>query len=198
MKTRAPQQRRLQTRAKLLEVATQIVTTQGYSALRVEDVVERAGVAKGTLFSHFKDKDGLLAVLIGAQVMGHLDQMEAKGVPHSIDEITHHLEPLLSFIGTDRVIFDVLLRYSGSTGAQVDEVITAGFVRQITLFASWLSEMQQVGIVRNDTSSEMLAEGIQAFLNHVLALWLCMEHDNIDTPSAALEPFLQTWLRPGI
>ncbi len=198
MKTRAPQQRRLQTRAKLLEVATQIVTTQGYSALRVEDVVEQTGVAKGTLFSHFKDKDGLLAVLIGAQVMGHLDQMEAKGVPHSIDEITHHLEPLLSFIGTDRVIFDVLLRYSGSTGAQVDEVITAGFVRQITLFASWLSEMQQVGIVRNDTSSEMLAEGIQAFLNHVLALWFCTEHDNIDTPSTALEPFLQVWLRPAV
>lgn len=197
MKSRAPQQRRLRTRAKLLEVAEQIVTTQGYSALRVEEVVEQAGVAKGTLFSHFKDKDGMLAVLIGAQVMAYLDQMEAQGLPRSIKEIVRRLEPLLSFIATDRVIFDVLLRYSGSTGAQVDEVITAGFVRQITLFASWLSEMQQVGMVRNDTSSEMLAEGIQAFLNHVLALWFCMEHDNNDTPAAALEPFLQTWLRPA-
>lgn len=196
MKTRAPQQRRLQTRAKLLEVAAQIVTTQGYSALRVEEIVEQASVAKGTLFSHFKDKDGLLAVLIGAQVMGHLDQMEAQGVPHSIEDITLRLEPLLSFIATDRVIFDVLLRYSGSTGAQVDEVITAGFVRQITLFASWLDEMQQAGHIRNDTSSEILAEGIQAFLNHVLALRFCMEHDNSDTPADALEPFLQTWLRP--
>jgi len=198
VKTRAPQQRRLQTRAKLLEVATHIVATQGYSALRVEDVVEQAGVAKGTLFSHFKDKDGLLAVLIGARVMEHLDQMKALGQPHSIKDITRRLEPLLSFIATDRVIFDVLLRYSGSTGAQVDEVITAGFVRQITLFASWLSKMQQAGQTRNDTSSEMLAEGIQAFLNHVLALWFCMEHDNTDTPAAALEPFLQTWLRPAI
>jgi len=197
VKSRAPQQRRLRTRAKLLEVAEQIVTTQGYSALRVEEVVEQAGVAKGTLFSHFKDKDGMLAVLIGAQVMAYLDQMEAQGLPRSIKEIVRRLEPLLSFIATDRVIFDVLLRYSGSTGAQVDEVITAGFVRQITLFASWLSEMQQVGMVRNDTSSEMLAEGIQAFLNHVLALWFCMEHDNNDTPAAALEPFLQTWLRPA-
>jgi len=139
----------------------------------------------------------MLAVLIGAQVMAYLDQMEAQGLPRSIKEIVRRLEPLLSFIATDRVIFDVLLRYSGSTGAQVDEVITAGFVRQITLFASWLSEMQQVGMVRNDTSSEMLAEGIQAFLNHVLALWFCMEHDNNDTPAAALEPFLQTWLRPA-
>ena len=197
MKSRAPQQRRLRTRAKLLEVAEQIVTTQGYSALRVEEVVEQAGVAKGTLFSHFKDKDGMLAVLIGAQVMAYLDQMEAQGLPRSIKEIVRRLEPLLSFIATDRVIFDVLLRYSGSTGAEVDEVITAGFVRQITLFASWLDEMQQAGQIRNNTSSEMLSEGIQAFLNHVLALRFCMEHDNNDTPADALEPFLQTWLRPG-
>ncbi|MCJ8335947.1 MAG: TetR/AcrR family transcriptional regulator, partial [Epibacterium sp.] len=47
--SRAPQKRRLETRAKLLEVAGEIVSEQGYSGLRVEDVVARAGVAKGTL-----------------------------------------------------------------------------------------------------------------------------------------------------
>ena len=77
--TRAPQKRRLETRARLQEVAATIVQEQGYSGLRVEDVVARAGVAKGTLFSHFKDKDGLLAVLIGDEVMRLLDGMEAGG-----------------------------------------------------------------------------------------------------------------------
>lgn len=196
VKTRAPQQRRLKTRAKLIEAARQIVVIQGYSGLRVEDVVDQAGVAKGTLFSHFKDKDGLLAVLIGAEVMTHLDQMEVQGQPNSITGITERLAPLLSFVAKDRVIFDILLRYSGSTGAEVDEVVTAGFVRQITLFASWLAELQQTGQVRSDTSAELLSEGIQAFLNHVMALWFCMEHDNTDTPAKSLQPFLQAWLCP--
>ena len=196
VKTRAPQQRRLKTRAKLTEVARQIVAIQGYSGLRVEDVVDQAGVAKGTLFSHFKDKDGLLAVLIGAEVMTHLDRMEAQGQPNSITGVTERLAPLLSFVAKDRVIFDILLRYSGSTGAEVDEVVTAGFVRQITLFAGWLAELQQTGQVRTDTSAELLSEGIQAFLNHVMALWFCMEHDNTATPAKSLQPFLQAWLCP--
>jgi len=194
--TRPPQQRRLKTRAKLIEVASEIVAVQGYSSLRVEDVVEQAGVAKGTLFSHFKDKDGLLAVLIGAEIMAHLDQMESQGQPNSINDVIARLSPLLDFIATDRVIFELLLRYSGSTGAEIDEVVTAGLVRQVTLFAGWLTELQNINIVRDDTPAELLSEGIQAFLYHVLALWFCIEHTNTDTPATSLRPFLHSWLAP--
>ncbi|NIZ60388.1 TetR/AcrR family transcriptional regulator [Sedimentitalea sp. CY04] len=196
MNTRAPQQRRLKTRAKLIEVAQEIVAVQGYSGLRVEDVVDQAGVAKGTLFSHFKDKDGLLAVLIGAEVMTQLDQMEAQGQPNNINEVIDRLSPLLSFIATDRVIFELLLRYSGSTGAEIDEVVTAGLVRQVTLFAGWLAQLQHTGEVRNDSPAELLSEGIQAFLYHVLALWFCIEHTNDDSPATSLQPFLHSWLAP--
>ena len=196
MNTRAPQPRRLKTRAKLIEVAQQIVAVQGYSALRVEDVVEQAGVAKGTLFSHFKDKDGLLAVLIGAEIMVKLDQMETQGQPNTINEVIDRLSPLLTFIATDRVIFELLLRYSGSTGAEIDEVVTAGLVRQVTLFAGWLTELQHTSVVRDDSPAELLSEGIQAFLYHVLALWFCMEHTNAESPATSLQPFLHSWLAP--
>lgn len=48
--SRPPQKRRLETRARLLEVADAQIANVGYSGLRVEDVVAEAGVAKGTLF----------------------------------------------------------------------------------------------------------------------------------------------------
>ena len=81
--TRAPQKRRLETRAKLLSVAEDLIDANGVSALRVEDVVARAGVAKGTFFSHFGDKDGLLAVILGAQVMRHIEDMDATPAPNT-------------------------------------------------------------------------------------------------------------------
>ncbi|UWQ79091.1 TetR/AcrR family transcriptional regulator [Leisingera sp. S132] len=193
--TRAPQKRRLETRARLLEVAAAIVQEQGYSGLRVEDVVARAGVAKGTLFSHFKDKDGLLAVLIGDEVMRLLDGMEAGGAPQDAEELTARLAPHLDYVGQDRVIFDLLLRYSGTTAAEPDEVVTAGFIRQVTLLAHWLQVLQEAGQIRKDQPPELLAEGIQAFLNHVLGVWFCMEHDDETPPAKALEPYLKAWLQ---
>lgn len=193
---RQPQKRRLETRAKLLEVTAELVASEGYSGLKVEDVVTGAGVAKGTLFSHFRDKDGLLAVLIGAEVMRYLDEMEASGTPDSREALLQRLAPLLDYIAGDRVIFDLLLRYSGSTGTETDEVITESFYRQIGIWAGWIEALQKSGDVRSDCAPDFLAEGIQAFLNQVIAIWFCMSSPNTSTPLEALRPFLEAWLAP--
>lgn len=195
--TRAPQKRRLETRAKLLDVAATIVREQGYSGLRVEEVVARAGVAKGTLFSHFGDKDGLLAVLIGADVMGLLDEMETRDAPADAEELAARLAPHMDYVAQDRVIFDLLLRYSGATTTPPDEVVTASFLRQVALLSDWIRPLQAAGKIRRDQPPELLAEGIQAFANHVLGLWFCREHDTVPPPAQALAPYLQAWLQPA-
>ena len=132
--------------------------------------VAEAGVAKGTLFSHFGDKDGLLAVLIGARMMAILDDTDASPAPQTMTDLVDRLCSVVTFVAEDRVIFDLLLRYSGTTGTQTDEVITQSFFRQIALWAGWVSALQATGEIRRDQPAEHLAEGMQAFLNHVLAL----------------------------
>ena len=194
--TRAPQKRRLETRARLLQVTADLVTEQGYSGLRVEDVVAGAGVAKGTLFAHFSDKDGLLAVLVGAKVMRLLDQMETAPAPGSLQEMIDNLTPLLDFLASDRVIFDLLLRYSGSTGSQTDAVISEGFYRQIAIWTGWIGHLQGVGALRQDHPPVLLAEGVQAFVTQVVALHYCLGTAASGTPHQALVPYLQAWLQP--
>jgi AcrR family transcriptional regulator len=73
---RTVQKRTLATRARLIEAATSVVAEKGYEALRVEEVVQRAGVAKGTFFAHFADKDALMDLLIGERIDQFLDELE--------------------------------------------------------------------------------------------------------------------------
>jgi AcrR family transcriptional regulator len=47
------------TRDHLVAVARQRFAEQGYGATSIEDVVQRAGVAKGALYHHFSGKDAL-------------------------------------------------------------------------------------------------------------------------------------------
>jgi AcrR family transcriptional regulator len=47
------------TREHLVAVARQRFSEQGYSATSIEDIVQRAGVAKGALYHHFSGKDAL-------------------------------------------------------------------------------------------------------------------------------------------
>jgi TetR/AcrR family transcriptional regulator len=46
-------------RISIVEVAIRHFAERGYSAARVEDIAAQLGIAKGSVFQHFKSKDGL-------------------------------------------------------------------------------------------------------------------------------------------
>jgi AcrR family transcriptional regulator len=54
------------TREHLIAVARQRFTEQGYAATSIEDIVQRAGVAKGALYHHFSGKDALFRAVYEA------------------------------------------------------------------------------------------------------------------------------------
>src|SRR5947199_8049484 len=47
------------TRQLLVSVARQLFTEQGYAATSIEEIIKRAGVARGALYHHFAGKDAL-------------------------------------------------------------------------------------------------------------------------------------------
>ncbi|MEU8620050.1 TetR/AcrR family transcriptional regulator [Streptomyces sp. NPDC048623] len=56
--------RRGATRAKLYEAAVTLIAEQGFSATTVDEIAERAGVAKGTVYYNFKSKTELFEELL--------------------------------------------------------------------------------------------------------------------------------------
>jgi AcrR family transcriptional regulator len=51
------------TRQQLMDVARQLFTERGYAGTSIEDIIERAGVARGALYHHFRGKDALFAAV---------------------------------------------------------------------------------------------------------------------------------------
>jgi AcrR family transcriptional regulator len=54
------------TRELLVSIARERFTDQGYAATSIEDIVQRAGVAKGALYHHFSGKDALFRAVYEA------------------------------------------------------------------------------------------------------------------------------------
>ena len=192
---RAPQKRRLETRARLIQAASAIVARDGHAALRVEDVVRDAGVAKGTFFSHFDDKDSLLAQLIGEEMHLLLARIAEGPVPPTVEELCDAFEPLYEFMARDRTVFDIIMRYSGAAGVEDETEISLNFLHQVELLMRWLGEMQDRG-VRRDIGVDLLAEGVHAFAINAMALKFCALH-NANSIADRLRPYIRAWLMPG-
>jgi AcrR family transcriptional regulator len=58
------------TRRRITIAAIELVQQLGWRAATVERIAERAGVAKGTFFVHFPNKEALVETLVGIQVDG--------------------------------------------------------------------------------------------------------------------------------
>lgn len=55
------QEKALLTRQKLLDAAENLLKTNGFNALSVDDITKTAGVAKGTFYVYFKHKEAIVA-----------------------------------------------------------------------------------------------------------------------------------------
>ena len=189
---KAVQQRTLETRSRLTSVADQLVAEKGFEALRIEETVQAAGVAKGTFFAHFKDKDELMDLLIGQRIETLLDRMAAEPAPRDADQLAQRLMPLVELMSSERYVFDLIMRRSGAMAVEEIGPIALSFGRLGELVGQWLAQ----GAFRQDVPIEILVEGVEAFLMQTLALNFCALHKD-KTMKARLQPYLRAWLAPA-
>lgn len=159
--------------------------------MRVEDVVQDAGVAKGTFFAHFRDKDALMDLIVGAKLNTYLDEIDALMAPQNVDDVIKHLMPLLNFISSERYILNLILRQSGAVAKEDISPIAMTFDRQVIVMAKWFSD----GPFRTDVSALLLAEGVQAFTAQCLGLHFCAIHGE-QPLHIRLKSYLDAWLKP--
>jgi AcrR family transcriptional regulator len=185
------QRRTLETRASLIAAANALVAESGYEALRVEEVVRRAGVAKGTFFAHFRDKDTLMDLLIDEQLRACLDRIEALPGPRDTDQLVVRLMPLLELMASERCVFDVILRCLGSVDAEETGPVAKTFDRLGRILAGWLEN----GAFRRDVPMNILVEGIQALAIQAMTLNFCTVHNRMSAEER-FRLYLRAWLAP--
>jgi AcrR family transcriptional regulator len=121
-KIKTRQQRRVgRTRQKLLEAASSLFAEKGLDLTTIDDITERADVGKGTFYYHFKNKEGLLKVLIN-EVLGELIET----INQRAEGITDLSELLDTLIGVHIEFFstrweDFVLYYQGRADLKLAE-----------------------------------------------------------------------------
>src|ERR1700742_3084022 len=56
-------------REAIVEAAMEEFVARGFAATRLDDIAKRAGVAKGTIYLHFKDKESMFEELIRTAIV---------------------------------------------------------------------------------------------------------------------------------
>lgn len=169
--TRKVQARTLATRDRLLAAGREIVASLGMAGLRTEEVVLRAGTAKGTFFAHFADRDQFLAALLAETLTAELAEI---AVPENRADLMRMLARVHALFAADAETVALIARFSGPAGEGL------GLDRLICLLverlAAGVAVMQARGEVGSRARPEVLAEALMALIFHTAASAQCGVH----------------------
>ena len=114
-----PAESRHESKTRLLNAALHVIRAKGYSATRIEDVCEAAGLTKGSFFHHFESKEALAlaAADYWSEVTGGLFAMAPYHVP------ADPLDRLLAYVDFRKVLLlGELPDFTCLVGTMVQEI----------------------------------------------------------------------------
>jgi AcrR family transcriptional regulator len=161
---------RIETRRRLLETGLELFSRQGVATTRASDVASASGVAVGTLYLHFKDKQGLLRAILREgveELMSALQQMALSPVPEPAAAVRAHTEILVRFAeshpGLCRILFD-----PESVRTNISTEITEHLV---AMQEQRLREGAAKGVIPPCMDPTVAAHGVVGMLLQVLNWW---------------------------
>jgi TetR/AcrR family transcriptional repressor of nem operon len=110
---------RHESKRKLLDAALRVIREKGYSATRVEDICEAAGLTKGSFFHHFDSKEALALAAAGYWI----EETGAKFEAAPYHEAADPVERLLAYVDFRKaLVMGELPEFTCLVGTMVQEV----------------------------------------------------------------------------
>jgi AcrR family transcriptional regulator len=109
------------TKLRLFKAALELFGTQGVEETSVDEIVERAGLSKATVYYHFDGKADLVQAVIehyGGMLARRFDEIIVECGDDPADCVTELIRELLSFLTTQQSFSRLLTRELWSTDKQ--------------------------------------------------------------------------------
>jgi AcrR family transcriptional regulator len=161
---------KVQRREKLYEAALSLFRDQGYEETTVDQITQRAGLAKGTFFNYFPTKDAVLRYLATREI-GRVSStvIAAGGDASSIGKLKRLMTALAASLEQDRDLVCLMFR----RGITVPDLLAGdagGFSLQ-SMSALLINRAQRAGEVNPDLDPDMLAAALDALYLQQIVRW---------------------------
>jgi TetR/AcrR family fatty acid metabolism transcriptional regulator len=161
-------------RGAILRAAIKVFAENGFFNSKVSDVAKAAGVADGTVYLYFKNKDDILRSIFDQAMALFIAEArkEIKRFEDPAEKLRRIAELHLEKLGADRdlaIVFQVELR--GSTKF-MEEFSNAAFAEYLGIIKEVFVEGQQKGIFRGDLNPTVCAKILFGALDEMVTNWI--------------------------
>jgi TetR/AcrR family fatty acid metabolism transcriptional regulator len=188
-------------RARILQAAIKVFARKGYFAARVSEIAKKAGVADGTIYLYFRNKEDLLVSLFDEVMAAHLQaaREELRAAPGPAARLLAIAEHHLRVLGENRelaVVFQVELRQSTKFMERFSSTWLQDYFQ---LLYGVIEEGQRAGVFRADLPKKLVAKAIFGALDEMVTSFILSgkDYDLVDLAAPVVDLFLRGVAIPG-
>jgi TetR/AcrR family fatty acid metabolism transcriptional regulator len=182
-------------RGRILQAAVKVFARKGYFGARVSEIAKKAGVADGTIYLYFRNKEDILVSLFDEVMEEHIKkarkQVKAvKGARERLLVVAEHHLKLFSGHEDLAVVFQVELRQS----TKFLERFTASWLQDyFALLGDVIAEGQREGSLRADLPRKLATKAFFGVLDEMVTSWILgrKDYDVGDLAAPVVDLFLR-------
>ena len=147
----------LTTADRIIAGASELFFSSGYSKVTVEEIAERIGITKKTIYNHFPTKLNLLEAVINTTIHGLINDLESiAGNPELdfLEKLTSGLEYIFLQLTTYKR--NLIEEFSKYTSQLDDDTLPDVREKLVPIIQRLVDEGVEKGLVRSDVSRELL------------------------------------------
>ena len=164
---------------RILDAAVLVIAEHGYFQARVSEIADRAGVADGTIYLYFKNKEEILKAAISSAFAEFLSRarVELSKIHDPAAQLNRLARLHLAALGANRAmaaVFQTELRHSAKFLAEFSRTQLKEYfnlIREIVLRG------QEAGVFRREVSDKIFANCFFGALDEMVTSWVLSDHD---------------------
>jgi TetR/AcrR family fatty acid metabolism transcriptional regulator len=178
----------------ILRAAAKVFAQSGYFNAKVSDVARTAGVADGTVYLYFKNKDDLLTSIF-SWAMGEFlrraraELMETTDPREKLRRFAHLHFSLLEQERDIAIVFQIELRQSTKFMEQFSTTYLADYLQMLREI---IEEGQRAGLFRKQLNAKVVTKALFGMLDEMATNWV-LSHKN-HSLTALVEPVLDIFI----
>jgi TetR/AcrR family fatty acid metabolism transcriptional regulator len=160
-------------RERILRAAVEVFARKGFYATRVSEIAKAAGVADGTIYLYFKNKDDVLISIFEDRITKLIAVLrreidEADGFE---DKLRRVVELQLGLLEGQRDLAEVITVNLRQSSRLLKQYAQPLFTEYLEVIAGVIAEGQREGVVREDVSPRVVARGLWGALDGLALTW---------------------------
>lgn len=178
-------------RERILRAAIRIFSQKGYFNSKISEIARLAGVADGTIYLYFKNKDDLLISLFEEKMGEVVADIRARvsdgsgALPRLEIFIRNHMDLLTREAGLIEVI-QVELRQSNKF---MKEYVPVKFLEYLDVISGILEDGKREGVIRPDLNVTLARRAIFGALDEISLAYVLSRKRKYDPAAAASEVY---------